>query len=294
MIPAQIQKPNIPCSKHGTMIPKLAVAFIAAAGLALAACGTHSAHPRPTPKTSVPPGPASSTKAAPSSSPTHSAPSASTPPDQPASFDLGYQPLYPFATLADAQAWQVSHRSGGHQPWHLDAGQTALSFTRGYLGFTEIDRVTSSRFDTDGAHIGVGDLLPGNHPLTAAVLHLVRFGDDPDSPWEVVGSDDTSILSLETPDYGSAVTSPVTVGGHLTGVEPTIHLWVRQVSSEAPLGERCCLTAEGGNDMPWSGTISFTGGTDDVLTIAASEGGMAQGVERFAVQGVRTQPNSPN
>jgi len=29
------------------------------------------------------------------------------------------------------------------------------------------------------------------------VLHLVRFGNDPDSPWEVVGSDDTT-FSLDT------------------------------------------------------------------------------------------------
>jgi len=205
---------------------------------------------------------------------------------RPASFDLGYQPLYPFATLADAQAWQTAQRSGGHQPWHLDAGQTALSFTRGYLGFTEIDRVMSSRIDADGAHIGVGNLLPGNHPLTAAVLHLVRFGNDPDSPWEVVGSDDTT-FSLEIPAYGSSVTSPVTVGGRITAVEPTIHVWVRQVSSEAPLGAHCCISAEAGTNMPWSGSVAFTGATEDVLTIAASEGGMAQGVERFAIQGVR-------
>lgn len=269
---------HIRCSRHSMMPAKLSAVFIGAAGLALAGCGTH-AHNSPAP--GIPAGPTSSAQ------PVDRPPSSSTPPVRPASFDLGYQPLYPFATLADAQAWQGSHRRGGHQPWHLDAGQTALSFTRGYLGFTEIDRVMSSRFDADGAHIGVGDLLPENHPLTAAVLHLVRFGNDPDSPWEVVGSDDTT-FSLDTPAYGSVVTSPVSVGGHVSTVEPAIHVWVRQLSSEAPLGARCCIPAEAGLNMPWSATVAFTGATEHVLTIAASEGGMAQGVERFAVQGVRT------
>jgi len=40
--------------------------------------------------------------------------------------------------------------------------------------------------------------------------------------------------------------------------------------------------------MPWSATVAFTGATEHVLTIGRVEGGMAQGVERFAVQGVRT------
>jgi hypothetical protein len=272
------------------MTRTLAAVSLGVVGLGLAACSTRSTPTSRAPKVSVPAGPTSSTKPAHptgrSSGHTHSLPPASTPPAKPTSFDLGYQPLWPFATLADAQAWQASNRSGGHQPWHADAGETALAFTRGYLGFTEIDRVMSSRFDADGADIGVGDLLPENHPLTAAVLHLVRFGNDPDSPWEVVGSDDTT-FSLETPAYGAVVTSPVTVGGHISTPEPRIHLWVRQVSSEAALGTD--LTgAEAKLNAPWSGTVSFTGATEDVLTIVASEGGMAQGVERFAIQAART------
>jgi hypothetical protein len=81
--------------------------------------------------------------AAPTSAPGSSAPnsagpsasaSSSAPSGQPAPF--GYQALWPFSTPAEAQAWQQSYRSGGHSPWHLDADQTALSFTTGYLGFT--------------------------------------------------------------------------------------------------------------------------------------------------------------
>jgi len=44
------------------------------------------------------------------------------PPVRPASFDLGYISRCIRRHSRDAQAWQSSHRSGGHQPWHLDAG----------------------------------------------------------------------------------------------------------------------------------------------------------------------------
>ena len=59
----------------------------------------------------------------------------------PSSRTFAYQPLWPFASVAEAAAWQRAYRDGGQQPWHLDADETALSFTTGFLGFTEIDRV---------------------------------------------------------------------------------------------------------------------------------------------------------
>jgi hypothetical protein len=203
----------------------------------------------------------------------------------PASFDLGYQPLWPFANLTGAKAWQAAYRSGGHQPWHLDAGQTALSFTRGYLGFSDIDIVTSSRNDSIGAHVGVGYRDPNGTPRTAAVLHLVRFGTDADSPWEVVGSDDAS-FSLELPAYGSVVHSPVTVGGHITGVDENIRVTMRQLSGQ--VGQSCCTPA-GGVKQAWSAKVPFSGLTDAVATIVASTGGHLQAVGQFAIQGVRSQ-----
>ena len=64
--------------------------------------------------------------------------------------------MWPFATLTEAQAWEREFRSGGHQPWHRDPAQTALSFTQGYLGFKEIDRITSRKVSGSDARIGVG------------------------------------------------------------------------------------------------------------------------------------------
>jgi hypothetical protein len=200
-----------------------------------------------------------------------------------AGFTLGYQPLWPFTNYAQANSWQV-HRAGGSQPWHSDAGQTALLFTRNYLGFTDITTVTSSRTDAQGAHVGVGYRNPAGALATAAVLHLVRYGPNPDAPWEVVGSDDTS-LSLEQPAYGSTVSSPITAGGQITGVDESIRLAVRNQAGVLVGGPAQPIPA-GGQDQPWHGTVNFTG--SGVLTIVASTGGHLQAVERFAIQGVHT------
>jgi hypothetical protein len=282
MFPARVRDPNV----HRSVSRRRAALSLAVVGLGLTAC-THNAPPSSVtaPSASRPATSTSAPSASSSSSPPVSTPS----PSHRATFDLGYQPLYPFRTLIEAQSWQEAHRSGGHQPWHLDAGATALSFAWGWLGFQELDTVTSTVYDRTGAHIGVGYKLPTTGRLsTAAVLHLVRFGTDQDSPWEVVGSDDDlSSFSLEQPTYGSAVSSPMTVGGHITGVDENIKVTVRQLSSDAAVGQRCCLPAGPVNPPdPWSTSVTFTG--SGVLTIVASTGGHLYQVEQFAIQGVHT------
>ncbi|MGI5478929.1 hypothetical protein [Streptomyces lavendofoliae] len=196
------------------------------------------------------------------------------------------QPIWPFTTLGQAQAWQRDHRAGGHQPWHLDPEQTALSFTRGYLGFGEIDRVTSRSIGAARARVGVG--LSGSEDSgTAAVVHLARYGTGRDAPWVVVGTDDTD-FTLTRPGYGSVVRSPMTVGGRMSGVDESIRVQVRQPSSAAPLGESCCTPA-GGHRQPWSSTVTFKGAKDAVLTVVAMTGGHIAEVERFTVTAVRTR-----
>ena len=200
---------------------------------------------------------------------------------------FAYQPLWPFSSAADATAWQRSYRSGGQQPWHLDPEQTALSFTTGYLGFTEVDRVVSSSVSGDQARIGVGYQAEGRL-AHAATLHLVRIGQGPDAPWEVVGTIDTT-LTLDRPRYGATVTSPLTVGGRITGVDESIRVDVRQPSSTEPIGTSCCVPA-GGDRQPWSAQVTFTGATGSALTVVASTGGHLQGVEAFAITGLRPAP----
>jgi hypothetical protein len=195
------------------------------------------------------------------------------------------EPLWPWGTWAQAKQWEEVDGPAGHQPWHLDAAQTALSFTNGYLGFTDITTVTSASYHDDEAHIGVGYRNPAGALHTAAILHLVRFTPtygNTKAGWEVVGSDDTD-FSLELPAYGSRVSSPMTVAGHITGVDENIVVAVRTLD-----GSVTTLPGlpAGGENSPWQEQVSFD--QTGVLTIVAFTGGHLTTHERFAIQGVHT------
>jgi hypothetical protein len=168
MFPARVRDPNV----HRSVSRRRAALSLAVVGLGLTAC-THNAPPSSVtaPSASRPATSTSAPSASSSSSPPVSTPS----PSHRATFDLGYQPLYPFRTLIEAQSWQEAHRSGGHQPWHLDAGATALSFAWGWLGFQELDTVTSTVYDRTGAHIGVSISIG---PRIAAIrpIHSSKAG----------------------------------------------------------------------------------------------------------------------
>jgi hypothetical protein len=204
----------------------------------------------------------------------------------------GYQPLYPFRSLAEANAWQAGYLANGAQPWHLDPGQTALSFAR-FLGYQDVTTVFGVRTDAAGAHVTVGFPNPNGQPVSSAVVHLRRFGSGNNAPWEVVGTDDTPTFSLTKPGYGAVVTSPFAVGGAITGVDENIRVEVLQLSSTTPIGTFCCQPA-GNTGQPWSANITFHGASDpgNVLTVAASTGGHLAAVERFTVTGVRTSGGS--
>jgi hypothetical protein len=195
-------------------------------------------------------------------------------------------PLFPFATPAEVREWQASYRADGTAPWHLDEGETALAFAR-FLGYPEVDRVVTQRTDDTGAHVTVGGLVPDTEQTTsAAVVHLVRFGNGEDAPWEVVGTEPTD-LSIDVPAYGAVATSPLTVGGRITGVDESITVRVHQLGASGRLGEQCCLPA-GGEGAPWSTTVTFSAPSAPVLIVSASTGGHVLQVERFAVTGVRS------
>ncbi|MFC9995126.1 hypothetical protein [Nocardia sp. NPDC127526] len=201
---------------------------------------------------------------------------------------FAYQPLWPFADAAGAAAWQQSYREGGHQPWHLDPAATALGFARDYLGYANIDRVVQVQTKGEEAWVTVGyddPAEPGGDAFPAAKLHLVRLGAGDDAPWEIVGTDDTT-LTLTTPKYGARITSPVTVGGRITGVDESLDIQIRQLAQQAPIGTTGMIPA-GGTDTPWTGTVNFSASCPGTLTVAVATGGHIEEVERFAVTGVR-------
>jgi hypothetical protein len=200
-----------------------------------------------------------------------------------------YQLLWPFADQDQAAAWQVSYRTGGHDPWHLDAGQTARSFTQGYLAYASIDQVTSVSQTGSDARIGVGHKAPDGTTSTAAVIHLIKVGSGQDTPWEVVGTDDTATLTLTTPAYGATVTSPATVGGRITGVDESLRVQVLRLADGKSVGQTGSIPA-GGQNTAWTAQVSYAAPANSMLTIAVSTGGHVSDVERFAVTGVRSGP----
>jgi hypothetical protein len=249
------------------------VAAAAAAGLLAAGCGaagpSPASHPASPQRSTAAPAPTSAPVTAPASTPA----------------PFPYVPLFPFGNLAAVRAWQASYASGGHQPWHLNPGRTALAFTQGYLGFARIDKVAALRTGGGDAHVTVGFIRPDGHVSAAAVIHLVKFGSGRYVPWEVVGTDDTT-LTLDIPAYGTAATSPVRIGGKVTGVDENLRAEVHQLGSASPVGSYCCRPA-GGQASPWSFTVAFRAASGQVITIVVHTGGHVAAVERFAVTGVR-------
>ena len=257
------------------------------AGVTLTACGRGGTPPlaEPTTTTTLPntTGPTVTTSTAGTAT---TAPPTTTSTRRPAPALGSYQAMFPFSTATDAGAWRLSYEAGGHEPWHLDSGQTALAFAR-WLGYSEIDTVTGLRTDRTGDHVAVGFRTGESvdRTSTAAVVHLVRWGSAADAPWEVVGTDDTT-FSVTAPAYGAAVTSPVRVGGRISGVDESIKVQVW--SSASVVGAACCLPA-GGDSTPWSLTVSFAAPAGSLLVIAAQTGGHVAAVERFAVTAVRAR-----
>lgn len=250
----------------------LSVATAAVAALLFVGCGASG--PTTTTTTSSPS--ASTTAVPPSSATTSSVPAG-----------LGsYQGLWPFRSAAEVSAWEQAYRARGSDAWHLQAGDTAVRFTTTFLGFADIDSVLGTVTNGTGAHVTVGFHPTSSQSSPSAVVHLVRWGAGSSAPWEVVGTDDSS-FAMTTPAYGARASSPLAVGGSITGVDESIRVAVRQPSSGSPLGTFCCMPA-GGTGSPWAATVSYSGATDPVLTVVAVTGGHVQSDERFTVTAVRT------
>ncbi|MHB8680934.1 MAG: hypothetical protein ACYDA2_02420 [Acidimicrobiales bacterium] len=201
-------------------------------------------------------------------------------------------PLYPFDSLGQVATWQVAYRGAGQQPWHLSSGDTAVAFAA-WLGYPQIDTVVNTVSDSTGDHVSVGFSVGEGTPprlVTAAVVHLVRWGVGADRPWEVVGTDDQS-LTLDQPAYDATVDAPVVAGGVVSGVDESIAVRVLSSQTAAPVGLTCCLAA-GGDRTPWAQTVPFSAAPGSVVVLSAATGGHVAAVERFAVTGVRASAGS--
>jgi hypothetical protein len=198
----------------------------------------------------------------------------------------GRLPLWPFQTCEQVRAWQAYRQALDIDPQHrLDPAVTALEFTRGALGFTGVDRITSRAVSGDQQFVGVGLLGEAGAELTVAVLRLMRLGDGgAQDPWVVTGTEEVSAFSR--PGYGAVVTAPLRVGGVINGVDEALRVVVTgpggaTLGTAGPIGI-------GGADQEWSAVIDLAPAPPGaLLTVAVSTGGHLGDVEWFAVTGVR-------
>jgi hypothetical protein len=260
----------------------LALGIVVALGIAVAVtwaiASNNGGGPATGPSPTETQAPTATTPASPTATP--ATPSATTVPVP----VFGYQPLWPFRDMAAAAAWQRAYRANGSQPWHVDPGLTALGFAGGHLGFAAVNEETSRRIVGREAWIGVGYERPDGRAATAAVVHLARMGAGGDAPWEVVGTRD-STLSITSPAYGARVSSPVTAGGRITGVDESLRVAVIDTDGRT-LGRVDGIPA-GGEGTPWSATVSYARPAGAIVTVVVSTGGHVAEVERFAVTAVR-------
>lgn len=225
----------------------------------------------------------SSASGAPPSSTAAGAASGATPSGgSPAGFR--FLPLWPFGSATEAAQWQAS-TTAGQQPWRRDAGLTARHFAQDYLGYAALDRTTKVTISGDQAWADVGSTAG-----TAARVHLARIGtgDLTARPWEVVGTDDTT-LTLTAPHYGVTVTgNRLTVGGRITGVDESLSVQVRGPDGTL-LGSVSGVPA-GGENTPWSLTVTVDDRVARLVTVAVATGGGQATVQSFAITGVRISP----
>jgi hypothetical protein len=225
-----------------------------------------------TPPPTTPSAPTSSTAPTPTS--TSSSGSSS-----PITFSPGHLALWPFTSTGEELDWQSAYASSGTDAWHLDADATAIRFATDYLGFADMNTVTSREAVSGTIEIGVGFGEPGN--ATAAVITLERSSTS--SPWEATGAT-SSALSITSPTAGAGVSSNITVSGLITGVDENIKVTVRQLGT-TPIAESCCQPA-GGTNTPWSNSVAVSNAQPGVAVIVASTGGHLEAVEKFVVIGV--------
>ena len=87
--------------------------------------------------------------------------------------------MWPFTTEREVVRWEASNREGGHQPWHTSPCDTAGSFLRMVLGYSDVTEVARCEIRGDQAFVTVGYPVDGRVIPAGATIHLVRVGSDP-------------------------------------------------------------------------------------------------------------------
>lgn len=90
-------------------------------------------------------------------------------------------------------------------------------------------------------------------------------------------------VDISSPHYGADVTSPVTVRGHVTGVDVSIRAAVRSIDGAVDVSDPI---AAGGDDAAWVTILPYSDRQHGGLSIIAWTGGAVSQHGEFAVVGV--------
>jgi hypothetical protein len=125
--------------------------------------------------------------------------------------------MWPFTSASEVRAWEASYRQGGHQPWHTSPCDTASSFLRSVLAYSDVTEIARCEIRGDQAWVTAGYPVEGRVIPTGAAIHLARIGSDPGG-WVVIGSQHRATLTLTTPRYGAPVTRRIHLAGQVSGL----------------------------------------------------------------------------
>ncbi len=160
---------------------------------------------------------------------------------------LDYPAIWPFTTQAQASAWV---EDSGSMPWADNGLEVGRHFVREHLGFTQIT-VTQTCVSCDVLALSVsgtsvGELVLGRVGAGFATGHGTRLFTVTD----VRGTD----LTITTPKAGASVTSPLGVGGRITGVDENVSLRLLSLAGD----QLAAAGAPAGSAVPWSTTLSWS------------------------------------
>jgi hypothetical protein len=176
--------------------------------------------------------------------------------------------VWPFTSLAQAQAWQKS--GTGSEAWHLDPRQTALRFLR-YLQAPEVDTAITNEAETTsvgaGRKVTLGRKMADGTLRAVTVVHLVRLGTGSTAPYAVTRAAGAYTLKISSPGIAAPVRSPLTVTGTIDGVHQSIRVELRTPAGATPISAPAA--GPGSATTGWSTAVSFAARAGGVATLVA-------------------------
>ena len=190
--------------------------------------------------------------------------------------------VWPFETEADAESWQKAS-TGGQQPWHYDAGQTAVAFLA-FLKHPEINQVMSTSAQGSETAVTLGQHNPDSGRTTKVTTVLLKqVGTGSPRPWDVEEAT-ASQFTIDQPTRFAQVNPPVTVSGHITGVDESIVLNLISPSTGGKLNPSTQPVAAGGQNTAWHERLNFQLPPNDYVgALVATTGGHVAAVERLVM-----------